>query len=287
MIDCLATDFLKSLRPFLVEESGPGPDHFLSIDSNGVKSAADSLNLNPSQAMSYLLKQGIWPRRFSRNRGVLKAEEQAKLLESKAAVIGCGGLGGYVATLLARVGLGAMVLCDRDSFEESNLNRQLFSRENNLGRNKAEAAAEEILSMASHVQVKVWAEEATADNVATIINDSNIVMDCLDSITVRLMLEKASHEAGLPFVHGTIAGEEGFAMITRPSEKGLSDLYDDKPPAEAGNAEKTLGVPTITPAALACLQTHLAALELLGKEPKLKALYHLDLSVPGLESLYF
>ena len=277
---------LESLRPYMAEENGPGTGHFFSINSQGIRLAGDLLGLKPALAMSYLLKQGIWPARFSRNRGVFKAEEQAKLLESKAVVIGCGGLGGQVAALLARIGLGALVLCDRDSFEESNLNRQLFSRENNLGRNKAEAGSEEILSLASHIEVTVWAEEATADNLPAIIGGSDIVLDCLDSITARLMLEKAAHTAGLPFVHGTIAGEEGFAMITKAGEGGLSALYENKTQTEAGNAEKSLGVPTITPACLACLQTHLAIRALLGRGPEPEALFHLDLSAPSFEVLY-
>ena len=273
MLDAMKIDpRLESLRPFMVEENGPGPGRFFSLGGQGVKLAADLLNLKPARAMSHLLKQGVWPSRFTRNRGVLTAEEQAKLLESKAAVIGCGGLGGQVTALLARFGLGALILCDRDSFEESNLNRQLFSRESNLGRNKAEAGGEEISSLASHIDITVWAQEATADNLPVIIGDADIVLDCLDSIAARLTLEKAAHNAGRPFVHGTIAGEEGFAMVTRPGEKGLSALYDGRPKTEAGNAEKSLGVPTITPASLACLQTHLAVRELLGRGPEAGAL---------------
>jgi len=278
---------LKPLRTYLTAESGPGPGSFLSINSQGIKLAADLLGLKPALTMSYLLKQGIWPRRFSRNRGVLKDEEQAALLESKAVVIGCGGLGGHVSTLLARLGLGALVLCDYDCFEESNLNRQLFSRETNLGRNKAKAAAEEISSLASHIEITVWPEAATASNLPEIIRGSTIVMDCLDTIAARLELETASHNAGLPFVYGAIAGEEGFAMVTRPGEVGLSALYGDQPETEAKNAEKRLGVPTITPSSLACLQVHLAVKTLLGREPPPPALYHLDLSVPSVEALYF
>ncbi len=270
------------LRPYLSEEA----DHSPVISGEGVKRAAALLGLEAAPAMIRLLKRGVWPARFSRNRGLFTADEQAKLLETKAALVGCGGLGGQAAALLARVGLGALVLCDRDVFEETNLNRQLFSREDNLGRNKAEAVAREIFLMASHVQVTVWPEEAKAENLAAIIGDSHIVLDCLDSIAARLELEKAAHRAGLSFVHGAIAGEEGFAMITRPGEKGLSALYGEKPGAETANAEKILGVPTVTPAVLASLEVHLAVRELLGKETRPLILHHLDLSVPSLETLY-
>ncbi|MDR2946001.1 MAG: HesA/MoeB/ThiF family protein [Candidatus Adiutrix sp.] len=273
-----------ALRPYLTEETGLGAGSFLSINQPGIGAAAALLGLKAAPAMACLLRQNIWPRRFSRNRGVLTATEQARLLEARAAIIGCGGLGGYVAALLARVGLGALTLCDGDAFEESNLNRQLFCRESRLGRNKAEVTAEEIFSIASHVEVTVCPEAATAVNAAQILRGADIVVDCLDSIPARLAVEKAAHSLGLPFVHGSIAGEEGFAMITRPGERGLAAVYGGPPPSEA--AEKRLGVPTVTPAALACLQAHLAVRELTGREPKAEALYHLDLSVPGLEALF-
>ena len=280
----LAND-LKELFPYFQEETGPGPGSFFSIGAEGLTRASALFQLQPAAAMSRLLKSDIWPRRFVRNRGVMTAADQARLLESRAAVIGCGGLGGYGVTLLARVGLGALVLCDRDSFEESNLNRQLLCRETNLGRNKAEVAAEEIAAISSHVQLDVWPAEARTDNLPQILAGSQIVLDCLDSISARRQVEAAAHQAGLPFVHGSIAGEEGFATITRPGEKSLSGLYGDEVRTEERNAERSLGVPTVTPAFLACLQVSLAVRELLGRKPEPDVLYHVDLSVPLMEPL--
>ena len=277
---------LNYLTPFFIEENGPGAGAFFSIGLEGLNHASDRLGLTTAAAMSHLLKYDIWPRRFIRNRGVMTSREQAKLLNSKAVVIGCGGLGGHVATLLARVGLGTLVLCDRDSFEESNLNRQLLCRETNLGQNKAAAAGEELADIASHVQVTIWPEEANSNNLSSIMAGAHIVLDCLDSIAARRQVESAAHRAGLPFVHGSIAGEEGFVMITRPGEKNLSDLYGEQASTEDRNAEKSLGVPTITPAALACLQAAFAVRELMGRKPELTALYHLDLSGPIIESMY-
>ena len=276
---------LAPLISFLKQENEPGPKPFFSIGADGLKQASALLRLKPCATMLRLLEFDIWPQRFIRNRGVLASEEQIKLLNSRAVIIGCGGLGGYVITLLARIGLGALVLCDRDHFEESNLNRQLLCRENNIGRNKAEAAADEVASIASHINVKVWPEEANLSNLSSIICESDIVLDCLDSISARRQVEAAAHQAGVPFVHGSIAGEEGFALITRPGENSLASLYGNQPATEERNAEHLLGVPTITPAFLACLQATLAIRELLGRKPKLKSLYHIDLSVPLMEGL--
>ena len=276
---------LKPLAPYLKKEAEPGPGDFFSIGADGLSRAAVLFQQKPAAVMARLLKFEVWPRRFIRNRGVMTADEQARLLDSRAVVIGCGGLGGYAAALLARIGLGAIILCDRDSFEESNLNRQLFCRETNLGRNKAEAAAEEIASIASHVHLEVWPVEAKADNLPQILAGSHIVMDCLDSIAARRQVEAAAHQAGLPFIHGSIAGEEGFALVTRPGGKTIASLYGDQARPEERNAERSLGVPTVTPAFLACLQVSLAVRELLGRNPELSDLHHVDLSVPFMETL--
>ena len=81
--------------------------------------------------------------RYLRN-GILEDGEQETLGNKKVAVIGCGGLGGYVIEMLARLGIGHLVLCDCDVFDESNLNRQLMSTESNVGKGKAREAAKRV-----------------------------------------------------------------------------------------------------------------------------------------------
>lgn len=280
-------EFLDSLLPHLNEEPGPGPSPYLRISSEGVATTAASLKLTPRVVMQHLLEREIWPSRFCRNRGIFKAREQARLLGATAAVIGCGGLGGYNAALLARVGVGSLILCDCDCFDESNLNRQLFSRETNLGRNKAEVAAEEIASVASHVHTRVCPFAATAETLPAILAGADIVMDCLDSIAARLTLETIAKAMNIPLVYASIAGEEGFTMLTLTGTPGPAAIYGDRPATESGNAEKTLGAPTLIPAALAPLQVNLALRALLNRPTTTGSLYHLDISAPALDLLSF
>ena len=75
--------------------------------------------------------------RYERNIGAITEAEQELLLKKRAAIVGCGGLGGYIAEFLARLGLGHLTLIDGDAFTVSNLNRQILSLETNLGQNKA------------------------------------------------------------------------------------------------------------------------------------------------------
>ena len=71
-------------------------------------------------------------KRYERNR-IFSREQQEELSEKKAAVIGCGGLGGYAIEMLARAGVGHIKVCDGDVFDETNLNRQLLCTEAQLG----------------------------------------------------------------------------------------------------------------------------------------------------------
>ena len=281
---------LAILTPFCVTHNGPGAGPFQTVSLEGVHALAQSREISPAKAMSLCLAYGIWPLRFARNRGVFLAQEQRSLLESRAAIIGCGGLGGHVITLLARAGVGAFTLCDGDVFDESNLNRQVLCRETDLGRNKAVMAREELAAIASHADVRVFPVVAGLGNLPEILHGASIAMDCLDSLATRHSLAAAADAEGIPFIHGAVAGHEGFAMLIRPGEKSLELLYSGRERAfentfSGSGAETCLGVPTLTPAGIATLQASLALHVLTGKQPGSARLCHLDIAVPMLEVL--
>ena len=281
----LPPEHLDGLAPYIGHESGPGDGPFRSLALEGVSRLAEKLKVPASMAMRLCLDQDIWPLRFARNRGVMSTSAQSALLDSRAAVIGCGGLGGHTVTLLARAGVGALTVCDGDSFSESNLNRQLLCRENNLGRNKAEVAAEELTGIASHAAINVYPLNITAENAREILSGADIILDCLDSMRDRLLLDSCARDLGVPLVHATIAGDEGFVSLIRPGENTLRLLYGSAAESGVGGAESVVGVPTVTPAATAALQAALSIHCLSGKKLPGGRLYHLDLLAPLLETL--
>ena len=94
------------------------------VGGTAIRQLAAGAVLPEREVMVALLQDGIWPERFRRNYGVFSADAMVRLLQTRVFVLGCGGLGGHVASLLARLGVGGLRLCDSDIFEESNLNRQ-------------------------------------------------------------------------------------------------------------------------------------------------------------------
>ena len=135
--------------------------------------------------------------RHIRNIPALSEADMEILQTSHVLVVGCGGLGGNVIEQLARLGLGHLTVVDGDVFEESNLNRQLLCTTANIGEIKALAAAERVSLIDPDIEVRPVPEFITKENAAALMADADIVIDALDSISSRLVLEDAAAEAGL------------------------------------------------------------------------------------------
>lgn len=189
--------------------------------------------------------------RYSRNVTALSAEENDSLKDFRVCVIGCGGLGGNIIEQLGRLGIGYITAVDGDVFEESNLNRQLLSNVGNLGCSKAVEAEERMKRVNPLITVTPICRRLDMENGFEIIKNHNVVIDALDNIESRLILEELAEKAGIPLVHGAIAGWFGQVTTVFPGDKTLSLLY----PHEAKHGiEKELGNPSFTPALVAAVQ---------------------------------
>ncbi len=282
----MTDELLELLRPFLGEHQVPGRASLSVVSDQGLIGAARRLGITPREAMAACLKLDIWPQRLAVNRGTFSAEDQARLAASTVAIIGAGGLGGMAVLQLARLGLGRIKVCDGDVFEPTNLNRQFLCRGDNLGRPKAEVAAGEVAAISPVIEVEVFSYKAGPDTLPEILAGARVAMDCLDNLPSRYALEDAAREMKIPYVHGAVAGLEGFVMTVLPGEPGLRSLHGPEPPAKQDSAETVVGIPALTPAAVAILQAGEVIKLLLGRRGLGRgALLHLDLSVPSLEIL--
>jgi molybdopterin/thiamine biosynthesis adenylyltransferase len=202
-----------------------------------------------------LLSEGKVPERYQRNIGTIGISGQARLLKSKVAVIGVGGLGGTVIELLVRMGIGEIVVIDGDVFSSHNLNRQLLSTEKNLGMFKTAAAIERAGRVNTDVKITAVAEMLTEANADTLLEGAEVVVDALDSIKTRLLLCAVCQRKGIPVVHAAIAGFTGQITTIFPQDKGLDQLYKLTAGTEKG-VEVMLGNPAATPAMAASIQAH-------------------------------
>ena len=206
--------------------------------------------------------------RYERNIGILTQEENDSLRNANVCVAGCGGLGGYIIEELARLGIGHITAIDGDVFCASNLNRQLFSTEKKIGKSKAEAAAQRILEVNSDVKLRAINCFLTAENAGELITgEYDVVLDALDNISSRRILEEHCCRCGIPLVHGAIAGWHGQVGIIMPGESVFARLY---PEGVDKGVETETGNPAFTPAIVASMQAAEALKLILGKPGALK-----------------
>jgi len=209
------------------------------------------------------LEARVLPRRYLRSLGTVGWEGQAKLLRSCVAVVGLGGLGGSIAEALARMGVGKLILVDGDVFVDHNLNRQLLSSNDVLGRPKVEVAVERIARINPAVEVVPHRAYATAENLPSILREAEVVMDALDRLPSRLVLQDVAQALGIPMVHGAIAGYVGQVMTIFPGDPGLRALYGEEVPERGAEAEQ--GCPAATPMMVAAWQVQECLKILLGR----------------------
>jgi molybdopterin/thiamine biosynthesis adenylyltransferase len=239
---------MKQLDDFLTERAVDGLVG-LACQSD----ASLHFDLSCAEVEAAILELGLCPARYQRNRQTISGAGQLTLLRSSVAVIGCGGLGGYVIEQLARLGVGRIDAIDPDVFEEHNLNRQLLATLSNLGQYKVNAAERRVGDLNPAVQLVPHPVAFSAANGRELLAGATVVVDALDNLATRFELVEICRELGIPLVHGAIAGWYG-QVATQLAGADISGFLSG---AEAGTkgVETRLGNPSFTPAVVASLQS--------------------------------
>src|SRR4029077_13678842 len=124
---------------------------------------------------------------FTRNIGFVDENEQAILRRSRFAVLGVGGMGGVVAQVLARAGVGALSILDKDAFEPSNNNRQVYARMDTWGRLKVDVTAEELARINPELDVRVE-HHFGDDNLDEVLRGVDVAINGMDELGACLRL---------------------------------------------------------------------------------------------------
>ena len=163
------------------------------------------------------------------------------------------------------MGVGRLVLIDGDVFEEHNLNRQVLSAEAALGTHKVQAARRRVAAINGAVEVIGHAVVLTRDNLPRLLEGSDVVVDGLDRLPTRLVLQEGAQALGIPMVHGSIAGFLGQVMTVFPEDPGLVGLYGGGSELPEQGLEVQLGTPAATPMAVAAWEAQEVVKILLGR----------------------
>jgi molybdopterin/thiamine biosynthesis adenylyltransferase len=250
----VSTSLVDDIKAIALE--GPvtsGPSTLPGISLSGVRQLAAKHDCQIRDVERQALQAGIVPERYRRNLGTIGLAGQCKLLDSCVAVVGAGGLGGYVIEGLARMGIGRLILIDGDKYVENNLNRQLGCTEVSLGQSKAVVMKQRIAEVNSAVEVTVCAAWLGEENAPSLVQGAQVLVDALDNLPTRLVLQRVAARLNVPLVHGAIAGYIGQVLTILPGDSGLMGLYADKPGVDKG-IEVSLGNPAATPMLVAAWQ---------------------------------
>ncbi len=143
---------------------------------------------------------------------------QEKLLNSKVAVVGLGGLGSASSLYLARAGVGKLRLIDKDKVEIHNLHRQVLYTPKDAGRLKTEAASERLKELNPFLKVETFQESLNATNAERLLSGVNCIVDGLDNMQTRYILNRTCVKLKIPYIFGAAVGMEGNLSVFTPPE---------------------------------------------------------------------
>ena len=171
---------------------------------------------------------------FSRNIGFLSEIEQEKLLHSRVAVVGAGGVGGLHILTLARLGVGKFNIADPDTFEAANVSRQFGASQKTYGKNKAEVLAEMVQDINPQAEINIFTVGVSENNVDTFLSDCAVLVDGIDffELNIRRMLFYKAREKGIFAITSAPLGFGSTLQIFDPQGMDFDSYFgtrDDQP----------------------------------------------------------
>lgn len=192
-------------------------------------------------------------------------EGQERLMKARVCIAGAGGLGSVSAYYLAAAGVGRIRIVDRDRVELSNLNRQILHTTGDLGEPKVLSALDKLQRLNPHCRVEAVQADINEGNVFEVIGGCQVVIDALDNIRTRRILNFASMRSRIPLIYGGVEAFSGMASTFISGETPCFECLF----SHISEEEKTKGVVGPLPAVIGSIQALEAMKILLGERPSL------------------
>lgn len=214
------------------EERLPDGGTIHALADRDIPAIARQTGESPWLVADVALAMDVLPARYLRNLGAFGLAGQIRLHRGTAAMVGLGGLGGLVLESLARLGVGRILAADHDVFEDSNLNRQILATTLTHGIAKATAAQDRSQLVNPLVHVDGRKEKLDREGMDLLLEDADVVLDCLGGLAGRRDLEMSARQAGLPLVTGAVAGWSGYVAVVMPGGVGPARFMGEGPASE-------------------------------------------------------
>jgi len=175
---------------------------------------------------------------------------QQKLLNSSVAIIGLGAIGTNSAQILARSGVGKLIIIDRDFIELNNLQRQCLYNEYDIGRLKSKTAAEKLKKINSSIKIEFYSDDLDFENIGMIKSD--IILDCTDNMHTRFLINEYAMKNKIPWIYSSVIKSEGMVFNIIPGRACFSCIFNN--PTESLGTCDTEGIIGSAPSAIASIQ---------------------------------
>jgi adenylyltransferase/sulfurtransferase len=197
---------------------------------------------------------------------------QARLAQGRIAIVGCGATGACVSGLLARAGVGRLLIIDRDYVESSNLQRQSLFDEADAAESlpKAVAAARKIAAFNSDVQVQAEVADLTPENIEALLGDANLLLDATDNFETRYLINDFAVKHGKPWIYAAAVAAYAVTMNIIPGETACLACMFPAPPEGTVETCDTAGILNSAVNLVGSIQATEAIKFLVGAKDKLR-----------------
>jgi hypothetical protein len=161
---------------------------------------------------------------FQRNYGIFSKDEQERIKRASILIVGCGGIGGAVAIMLARSGVSRFVLVEFDLYEPTNINRQINCFVDTLWRNKAEVIKEDILRINPEAEVEIY-EELTHSEIAELIPQVDLVFPAADNFAFSIFMFRDARKLDKTALMVVPSGTWANVSIIPPDRPSPEDIH--------------------------------------------------------------
>ncbi len=196
-----------------------------------------------------------------------------RLKNATVTIVGLGGLGSVVAQLLARAGVGRLILIDRDYVEEENLHRQILYNEEDVGQQKAYSAMVALNKINSDIDIESHFENLDYTNISRLVKGS-VIVDCTDNLETRFLINEYAKKNNIPWIYGGAVTTKGFVWVIQPFNICFRCVFSE---SKKGKSCSEVGVHSAIVSIVGTLQAS-EAFKLITGQPVEKNLLHFNLA---------
>lgn len=162
---------------------------------------------------------------ISRQIEVFTEKEQEKLRTTPIVIMGSGGLGGTIIEQFVRAGFEQLTIVDQDVFDETNLNRQVRSNIDTIGKSKVKVTKEAAEKINPNVSITDYDLTVDLSNISEVLKGNKILVDAVDNVYTRVMISREAKKQGITFVHSAVDKTSGQLSVFEPQSPTYEELF--------------------------------------------------------------